>query len=442
MTETRKTERVPGLSICGSVFLLDPRAQEPENYPGITGFLMTYRLLRGGFLGSPEQPFPMSGLMVAGGSCKEEDFNWDYGNGFPKFIGPAKEIITHVTGNNSYVGTMLFMNGTDSGPLVEGEEATFSFEGKRRLFSPDDPFISVYGVMHTAVEILGIEWIFGEILEDVEEFTWDSPEYDAYMDIPTVENGTAYNFIDIKVPKGNGPFPLILWIHGGAWTHMDRKSCIMSDTLDYLMSRGFAVASAEYTLSKCDGEGKVIKGSFPQDIYDLKAAIRFLRANAAKNRLDPGRIIAMGESAGGHLSLMLAVTNGNPLYEDLSMGNSAYSSDIQCAVSYFGPADCVGDPIMGEYLYGEGATEEQLRAASPLYQISEKTCPLYLTHGLMDTTVSFEHTKKMEEAAKRILGEDQVTAVYYEKGTHANRVVFDTEDAIRSVSAFLTARFL
>lgn len=408
---------------------------EPENYQSITGFTITYRLVKGGYMGSEAEPFPVNGLMIARGKCSIDQFTWDGESSLPKFIGPADDLVAHVTGDGSFVGTMFFKNGIDGGGAQEGESISFTYEGTEHLFDDENSFLTAHMLFNTEVEIESIQWIMGEVKEATPKLEWESVETVVYNDVPTVENGTEFNYVNITVPKGDGPYPVIFWIHGGGWTQLDRYSCFISDTMDYLLSKGFAVVSAEYTKS-VDGDPSV--SGYPQMIYDLKAAVRFLRANADTYHLDTSFIAAMGESAGAHLAMLMGTTNGNSAYEDLTMGNEGYSSDVQAMISYFGPADCVSDPMMAYAILGEDHTSQDAMAVSPYYQISKDSPPLYLTHGKDDATVSVTHSEKMEERAKTLLGEENVTAKYYDHAPHANIAAFDSDEAILSVEAFLT----
>lgn len=416
---------------------LNAAEADPDGYTDITGFDITYRLDEAGWMGSEEEPFAVNGLMIAKGKCQEEDFTWDNSASLPKFLGPAEDLVAHVTGDGSFVGTMFFTNGVDAGALAVGESATIHYEGTEPLFDADNTCLTAYELFNTKVTIEDVQWIKGEVSATAaEKLTWDPVETEQYMDVPTVENGTDANYINITVPKGEGPYPVIFWIHGGGWSQLDRGSCFITNTMDYLLSQGYAVVSAEYTLSKVQ-DGVVLESGYPNMIYDLKAAVRYLRANADKYNLDTSFIAAMGESAGAHLAMLMGTTNGKPAYEDLTMGNADQSSDVQLMISYFGPADCVGDPIMAYAILGDGYTNDEAIAVSPYYQITKDAPPLYLTHGENDSTVSVEHSKKMQERATALLGEDNVTAVFYEDAPHANIKVYDSDAAILNVAQFL-----
>ena len=134
------------------------------------------------------------------------------------------------------------------------------------------------------------------------------------------------------------------------------------------------------------------EAKWPLSLHDCKAAIRFLRANAQRFPLDTQRIGVVGNSAGGHLAAVMGTTNGQPEYEDLTMGNSDYSSDVQAVFVWFRvydfpnwEADCKKPtpsaplttapgqrPMFGHSLH---EFPERLRDASPIYHLSQRTVP-------------------------------------------------------------------
>lgn len=110
-------------------------------------------------------------------------------------------------------------------------------------------------------------------------------------DLTYVEGGHERNRLDLYLPeKAEGRPPLVVWIHGGAWQAGSKEDCAAVR----LTAKGYAVASINYRLSQ--------HAVFPAQIEDCKAAIRWLRANAAKYHLDPDHIGVWGSSAGGHLA--------------------------------------------------------------------------------------------------------------------------------------------
>ena len=133
--------------------------------------------------------------------------------------------------------------------------------------------------------------------------------------------------LDLHRPSNpRGKLPVIVWIHGGAWTEGTKNRL----WIPWIAAENYAVASIDYRLS---GEMP-----WPAQIHDCKAAVRWLRANAEKYGLDPARVAAAGDSAGGHLAAMLGVTGGMKEFEG-DLGNPRQSSAVQAAIDFFGPAD-------------------------------------------------------------------------------------------------------
>ncbi len=133
--------------------------------------------------------------------------------------------------------------------------------------------------------------------------------------------------MDIYIPEGTGPFPVVVLIHGGAFMMGDKSG--EASNAAALVANGIAAVSINYRLS---GEAK-----FPAQIEDCKAALRFLRANAAKYNLNPDKIGSWGASAGGNLSSLLGTSSGVAELEGASLGNSGFSSKVIASVDWFGP---------------------------------------------------------------------------------------------------------
>lgn len=144
-------------------------------------------------------------------------------------------------------------------------------------------------------------------------------------------NVSASEKLDLYVQNTtNGPLPLIIRIHGGAFLGGDKSS--EASSIAALQARGYAVASINYRLSS--------EALFPAGAQDVKAAVRWLRANAATYGIDPNRFAAWGWSAGGYFAALLGVTGDQPtIFDDFSLGNSNVSSAVQAVVSWYGLYD-------------------------------------------------------------------------------------------------------
>ena len=136
--------------------------------------------------------------------------------------------------------------------------------------------------------------------------------------------------LDLAMPAdGAGPYPAVVCIHAGGWVGGKRQE--MSQTIRTLAGRGYVAVSPDYRLAGAHAR-------FPAQVEDCKAAVRWLRANAVKYKIDPNHIGAVGFAAGGHLACMLAVTDKGDGLEG-SGGNADVSSRVEAVVSFFGPSD-------------------------------------------------------------------------------------------------------
>jgi acetyl esterase/lipase/esterase/lipase superfamily enzyme len=201
---------------------------------------------------------------------------------------------------------------------------------------------------------------------------------------------------------GKTPLPVVMWVHGGAWMEGDK----FPTPAARLVANGYAVASVEYRLS---GEAK-----FPAQLYDLKAAVRWLRANAQQYNLDGTHIGAWGSSAGGHLVAMLGST-GNVKELEGDEGNPDQSSRVQAVVDFFGPIDLMRmDPtatrpkpytkdLPEALLLGGPLLDNQAKAeaANPITYITPATAPFLIVHGSADSVVPPRQSEYLQIALKR-----------------------------------------
>lgn len=196
--------------------------------------------------------------------------------------------------------------------------------------------------------------------------------------------------MDILRPKTPGPHPAVVLIHGGGFNAGNRASEIPMAIR--LAQNGFVAATVSYRLAPMF--------QFPLPLHDVKAAIRFLRANAAKYEIDAAHIAASGTSAGATWAQMLAVTRGMPQFE----GNGPHrdqSSSVDCAISFYGRSDMRrayegsrNAPTVLPLLLG-GDRQHALDAhfrASPLNWITPDSAPILAIHGTRDLNVPFEQS--------------------------------------------------
>jgi len=223
-----------------------------------------------------------------------------------------------------------------------------------------------------------------------------------HTDLAFANTGERDLLLDLYLPDGVAQAPLIVWLHGGAWRAGSKENV---EALD-IVEQGFALASVGFRNS---GEA-----TFPAQIHDIKAAIRFLRAKAADYGYDASRIAVWGVSSGGHLAALTGVSNGSAALEGTLGEHVGESSDVQAIVDYSGPANLrtilhqstphgvgVRAPAM-EALLGKPVEDESIQdlvtLASPSLQVSANAAPLLLMHGVQDNQVPINQAIELQQA--------------------------------------------
>ncbi|MBR2823508.1 MAG: alpha/beta hydrolase [Clostridia bacterium] len=267
---------------------------------------------------------------------------------------------------------------------------------------------------------------------------------DLYLSL-MVQNGNS----EMRLASGRddevstGLQPLIVWINGAGWRKCDKN--LMAAEMVWFAERGYAVACIEYRHSGI--------GHFPDQLIDVKTAVRFLRANAAKYGIDPERIATMGRSAGGHLSSWMAMNTDGFDSEEWA----DYSSAVKAAVDFFGPVDIkecnlieierfknpnhrwhkIEETHGGALLGGDPATMvERSDAASPIFHISEKTAPIIILHGDQDPLVPVSMSEAFYDRLVKAGLEAQSELYIVKNGGHGTRELFQDE-CKEKIHAFL-----
>jgi acetyl esterase/lipase len=214
--------------------------------------------------------------------------------------------------------------------------------------------------------------------------------------------------LDMARPEGDGPFPAIVFIHGGGWTGGNRQA--YKTQIQEAAKRGYVAATITYRLMKFDQAKKetaTAEPIFPAQIHDAKAAIRWVRANAEKYHVDPNRIGVTGASAGGHLSLLVGLTDKDSQLEGES-GSPRQSSRVQAVVNVFGPTEMASgyETSSVAYLFRlfMGGTPEEAaetyKKASPLTYVSKDDPPVLTLHGDQDKLVPIAQATMLDEKMK------------------------------------------
>jgi acetyl esterase/lipase len=267
-----------------------------------------------------------------------------------------------------------------------------------------------------------------------------------YSDLAYASDSSAQK-LDLYIPTtGNGPFPLVIMIHGGGFMFGDKTDGGGLAGVDQVVEAGYAVASINYRLS---GEA-----TYPAQIYDAKAAVRFLRANAAKYNLNPDKFAAWGASAGGNLTSLLGTTCGVAELEGSELGNADQSSCVQATVDWFGPIDFLK---MDEQFAGTSCSATHNDASSPesklvgaaiqtvpdlvattnpMNYITADDTPFFIENGTADCNVPPAQNKNFADALTAVIGADKVQYVMLEGAGHGGSQ-FETADNLALVISFL-----
>ena len=253
-----------------------------------------------------------------------------------------------------------------------------------------------------------------------------------YLDVPYASASYAQR-LDLYLPdEGDGPFPLVVHLHGGGFGMGDKRDDHM-DTYLKGLAHGYAIASVEYRLSS--------EAIFPAAVLDCREAFRFLKRNAAEYHVDPDRICALGGSAGGNLAALMGMNIPNGAFP----GEEGLTFDGDCtvkaAVDQFGPIDFRhmddqarangvsfvdhDQPSSAESSYMGGAlptlSDEWLAKADPTAYINESMAPLLVEHGCMDKLVPFAQSVNFVNAVYQKLGQGRVEFVPLPNADHEDK---------------------
>lgn len=259
------------------------------------------------------------------------------------------------------------------------------------------------------IEFAAIAFFVLSVVAHAEQPTFSNLDY--------VGKGNTKQYLDLYIPTGvSTPTPLIIYIHGGAWTSGAKGNSM--GFCDTLLMNGYAVADINYRL--------IGDSIFPAQIYDCKAAVRWLKSHAQQYNLDTCRVAVTGSSAGGHLAMLLGTSGGVTSLEDMLQGSASASSTVHAAIPFYGasdfmhiqshiprtPPDSCRNPLDHT---APGSPEarllgcaqmmdcpDKMRQASPNTYVDSNDPPFSLLHGSFDCTVPPHQSVLMDSALKAV----------------------------------------
>lgn len=247
------------------------------------------------------------------------------------------------------------------------------------------------------------------------------------LDVVYVKRGDLELKGDIFVPEGAGPFPGVLMVHGGAWQRGSKRR--FAPAAKELAGHGFTVMSIDYRLAP--------QFKFPAQLEDCRDAVRFMRREAARYKIDPAHLGGCGYSAGGHLVCLLA-TEDPPPADPAAADKPLISTRLQAVAAGGVPCDFRSlDPDSQFLAYWLGGTLRQCPdkylAASPLAFVSADDPPMFLYHGQNDWLVPMLSPESMVKS----LHDSQVPAeLFVVPGASHMQAQFD-QKAMAAAVGFL-----
>jgi len=223
----------------------------------------------------------------------------------------------------------------------------------------------------------------------------ENPPVSVEQDIPYGTAGGHPLLLDIYEPGGRASelHPAVVLIHGGGWTNFDKGN--MRPIGMFLARCDFVAFSVDYRL--LHGQ----ENQWPAQLDDVQRAVRWIRANASKYHVDPGRLGAFGHSAGAQLAALLGM-EGTRDNSDPALAK--YSSTVQAVVEVSGPSDFTTnrDPddeaFLTKFFGGDYAHHAEIwRDASPVFHVSKDASPFLIVHGTQDSDVPIAQSQDLAD---------------------------------------------
>ncbi len=358
-------------------------------------------------------------------------------------------------GDTTYTVTWQFTDGniitriteSDSGemPIADFFDSENNYLAKWVLTTADSSMLPYSVAAAGSAESTGDADGSGIMMDDASGSSESNADYSnvAYAD------DSDSQALDIYLPEGDGPFPVIVVVHGGGFMFGDQAMDIIQPVISAGLENGYAVVSVDYRKSS--------EAQFPAALADVKAAVRYVRANADEYSFDSDSIVIWGESAGAYLSVMTALTaNVESLNGDVDE-NLDYSSEVAALVDFYGPIEfyVMDDEYADlgiESSFGSDSSFESQFLGQNLMDDEEYTYTTYwgtyvdeftnteliawIQAGDSDTSVPYTESENLAERLTELLGDEQVSFGIIEGAEHEDDL-FYTDENLAAVFEFL-----
>ena len=255
--------------------------------------------------------------------------------------------------------------------------------------------------------------------------------------------------LDVYLPESpTGEDALLVLVHGGAFKFGNQKAAIFEGVVKRAQQSGYVVASVDYRKSD--------EATFPASVSDVKAAVRFLKAQASTYGIDSGKVAIWGESAGAYLALMTALTASTQELDGDVTDNAEHSSAVNALVSFYAPVDFytlgeqkaalgIDDPtncaFEADYL-GQPLTKDEVSTRKTWWKTyaasQELDLQAWIQAGGDDSNVPYTQSQDFARELEQLIGEERVHFGLIEGAKHMD-AAFYTDDNLQAVFAFLDA---
>lgn len=279
-----------------------------------------------------------------------------------------------------------------------------------------------------------------------------------WLDVPFGED--PRQTMDIWLPdEGDGPFPLIVFVHGGGWVGGDKRENTMPGAFK-VMSQGYALACINYRIAP-----DVV---WPAPLEDVRGGLRYLRAHAEEYQLKTDKIAGWGNSAGAHILNMIAALSGRPIMKGNYLGNEDQDDSIQCLVSLYGPTDMYQADLCNmlseeDVVNATGGTEvaatgegmvfphnlimgfknskNPVAAAygSPINFVTDQFPPAFLLHGLSDPVVPYVQSVSFMNKINETCNEKRCSLKLFPNAVHGDEAM-KTDEVVNEILDFIDSQ--
>ena len=286
---------------------------------------------------------------------------------------------------------------------------------------------SILVMLATILTFLSLsDTTFGQLSDSV---AWTATAADQYEITPNITYLTVNNWdakLDLYQPvHSKEQSPTLIWIHGGGWTRSSKETEMLY-ILPYL-ELGWTVISVEYRLARVS--------LAPAAVEDCRCALRWVIANAPKYKIDTGKIVLSGISAGGHLALTTGILPTSAGLDRQCSGSEELK--VAAIINWFGPSD-IGDLLEGTHAFDQAISwfgsqpnrDEIAKRVSPITYIRQGLPPIITIHGDKDDAVPYSQSVKLHQALDKANVPNQLVTI--RGGGHGD---FKREEWLRAYAA-------